>query len=155
MKDCKINCKNNLKSNWQNVSGVVYSLIVRCRYGGIGRRVWFRSIWMQVHAGSSPVTCTKKTIVEWQWSFFNEIRLTASKLTTFGYREIASQWAALRALRAKFLSLSAYAENFTNTAALISHFEKRNISLTPPPIKTKSYLCGRRGFIISPPSPQP
>ena len=31
-----------------------------CRYGGIGRRVWFRSIWGQLLAGSTPVTCTKE-----------------------------------------------------------------------------------------------
>ena len=31
-----------------------------CRYGGIGRRAWFRSMWKQFHAGSSPVTCTKR-----------------------------------------------------------------------------------------------
>ncbi len=30
-----------------------------CGYGGIGRRVWFRSICSQEHAGSSPVIRTK------------------------------------------------------------------------------------------------
>ena len=31
-----------------------------CGYGGIGRRAWFRSMWGQLHAGSSPVIRTKK-----------------------------------------------------------------------------------------------
>ena len=26
-----------------------------CGYGGIGRRAWFRSMWGQLHAGSTPV----------------------------------------------------------------------------------------------------
>ena len=31
-----------------------------CGYGGIGRRVRFRSVWAYVHAGSTPVIRTKK-----------------------------------------------------------------------------------------------
>ena len=29
-----------------------------CGYGGIGRRAWFRSMWGQLHAGSTPVIRT-------------------------------------------------------------------------------------------------
>gem|GEM_PF-1921401 len=34
-------------------------ILKQCGYGGIGRRVWFRSICSQGHAGSSPVIRTK------------------------------------------------------------------------------------------------
>ena len=37
------------------VCGIIFK---QCGYGGIGRRVWFRSICSQGHAGSSPVIRT-------------------------------------------------------------------------------------------------
>ena len=41
-----------------------------CRYGGIGRRVWFRSIWGQPREGSSPFARTIRTERLRQGAFF-------------------------------------------------------------------------------------
>ena len=44
----RLSCKNHLQFH-------------KCGYGGIGRRAWFRSMWKQFHAGSSPVIRTKNS----------------------------------------------------------------------------------------------
>ena len=61
---------------YQGCGNIVFVLklqLSRWGYGGIGRRAWFRSMWGQLHAGSTPVIPTfflSSTVYGCRRSFF-------------------------------------------------------------------------------------
>ncbi len=72
-------------------------ILKQCGYGGIGRRVWFRSICSQGHAGSSPVIRTMIAIQN-VWHCQNSSNFRAvllSEIWKFSFKNEGWHWAFL------------------------------------------------------------
>ena len=58
-----------------------------CGYGGIGRRAWFRSMWGQLHAGSTPVIRIKRAYENRSFGFYKPFSRYMKKLECFVYKK--------------------------------------------------------------------